>query len=160
LRIEANSIASLPLEFLYRETEGYFWAVNPNTVLSRYLDLQRPQERVRRQRRPLHLLAIIADPTDQTRLNPDEWEDILKQALAEPLKTGLIKLHTVKRATRREIRNALLQQKPNIVQYVVHGIYQNGEGFLALVDENTGKTWLVNDEILANSFLGHDDRLG
>jgi len=160
LRIEANSIASLPLEFLYRESEGYFLAVNPNTVLSRYLDLQRPQERVRRKKGPLHLLAIIADPTDQTRLNPDEWEQIIQKALTKPLETGRIELRTVKRATRKEIRNALQQQAPNIIQFIGHGIYMNGVGFLALVNESTGKTWLVNDETFANIYLGYDNRLG
>ncbi|HEX7318696.1 MAG TPA: CHAT domain-containing protein [Pyrinomonadaceae bacterium] len=160
LRVEADSIASLPLEFLYRETEGYFLAVNPNTVVARYLDSPRPPERVRRRKGPLHMLAIIADPTDQTRLNPDEWEDILKQSLAEPLKAGLITLRTVKQATRKEIRNALRDRQPNIIQFVGHGIYHNGEGSLALVEEGTGKTWLVNDQTFANIYLGHADRLG
>ena len=66
----------------------------------------------------------------------------------------------VKRATRKEIRNALLKQKPDIIQFVGHGIYQGDKGYLALVDENTGKTWLVDDERFANLYLGFDDRLG
>ena len=82
LRIEAEKIASLPLEFLYREIGGYFMAINPNTVLSRYLNLPLPPGRVRRRDGPLHMLAIIADPTDQTRLPPDHWEAIIKDALA------------------------------------------------------------------------------
>src|SRR5437016_5839930 len=42
LRIEAESIAGLPLELLYRAQGGYFLAVNPDTVLSRYLNLPLP----------------------------------------------------------------------------------------------------------------------
>ena len=160
LRIEANTIASLPLEFLYRQIGGYYLAVNPDTVLSRYLNLPLPPERVRRREEPLHMLVIIADPTDQTRLPPDEWEIIVKDALAKPLANGQMTLQTVKRATRKEIRNALLQQKPDIIQFIGHGIYQDGKGFLALVDEQTDKTWLVDDEQFAGLYLGHDDNLG
>lgn len=160
LRIEAEEIASLPLEFMYRETGGYFLAINPSTVLSRYLNMPLPPERVRRRNTPLHMLAIVADPTDQTRLPPDEWEAIVKQALAVPLDSGKMTLQTVKRATRKEIRNALLKQKPDIIQFVGHGIYQDGKGYLALVDEVTNKTWLVDDERFANLYMGYDDHLG
>ena len=105
LRIEANTIASLPLEFLYRTMGGYYLSLNPDTVLSRYLNLPLPPGRVRHREDPLHMLAIVADPTDQTRLDPDEWEGIIKRALAEP-RAEQMTLQTVKRATRKEIRNA------------------------------------------------------
>lgn len=81
LRIESPTITRLPLEFMYRNIGGYFLAVNPDTVFSRYLNLPLPQQRVRRREDPLHILAIISDPTDQVRLDPDEWEAILKEAL-------------------------------------------------------------------------------
>jgi hypothetical protein len=160
LRIEANTIARLPLEFLYRTMGGYYLAVNPDTVLSRYLNLPLPPERARRREGPLHMLAIVADPTDQIRLSSDEWEGIIKGALTTPLSDGLMTLQTVKRATRREIRNALLAQKPDIIQFVGHGIYQDGKGYLALVDEDTGKTWWVDDERFASLYMGYDDNLG
>jgi len=160
MRIEAPAVASIPLEFIYRGSGGYFLAVNPDTVLSRYLNLPVPPERVRRREGPLHMLAIIADPTDQGRLDPDEWETIIKTSVAKPLTDKQMTLHTVKRATRKEIRNALLAQKPDIIQFVGHGIYKNGKGSLALVDEGTGKTWVLDDERFANLFMGSDDHLG
>ncbi|MBI3165257.1 MAG: CHAT domain-containing protein, partial [Chloroflexi bacterium] len=160
LRIESAPIASLPLEFIYRETGGYYMAVNPETVLSRYLNLPVPPERVRRRESPLHMLTIIADPADQVRLDPDEWESIVKEAVSRPLTDGQMTFSTVKRATRKDIRDALLAQKPDIIQFVGHGIYENGKGHLALVDEDTNKTWLVDDERFANIFLGSGDHLG
>ena len=135
LRIEADSIASLPLEFLYRTAGGDFLATNPDTVLSRYLNLPLPPNRVRRRKGPLHMLAIVADPMDQIRLNPDEWEAIIKDALAKPLASGLMTLKMVKQATRKQIRNALHKQTPDIIQFVGHGIYQDSKGYLALVDK-------------------------
>ena len=106
------------------------------------------------------MLAIIADPIDQTRLDPDDWEMIITEALEEQLASGQLTLQNVKAATRKEIRNALLQQKPDIIQFVGHGIYQDGKGYLALVDESTGKTWRVNEDQFANLYMGHDDHLG
>lgn len=160
MRVEAESIASLPLEFIYRAAGGYYMAINPNTVFSRYLNLPMPPEKMRRREGSLHMLVIISDPSDQTRLNPDEWEAIIVEALKEPLAKGHITLQIVNRATRKEIRRALLKQKPEIIQFVGHGIYQENKGYLALVDEETGKTWGVDDERFANLFLGYDDNLG
>src|SRR5205085_11740748 len=36
LNIEPDQLTRLPWEFTYREEGGYFFVVNPNTVLSRY----------------------------------------------------------------------------------------------------------------------------
>jgi len=159
LRIEADTIARLPLEFAFREIGGYFLSINPRTVLSRYLNLPMPPGYVRRREGPMHVLAIVANPSDQTPLDPDAWESIMQQALAAPLKRKEMTLQTVKRATRREIRNAFLQQKPDIVQFIGHGIYQDGKGHLALVKED-GTTWLLDDARFANLFIGYDDHLG
>ncbi|MGL5081322.1 MAG: CHAT domain-containing protein [Microcoleaceae cyanobacterium] len=160
LRVESPTIASLPLEFIYRAMGGYFLAANPDTVFSRYLNLPLPQERVRRRDTPLHVLAIVADPTDQVRLDPDEWETILKEALDAQLTDGNMTLQIVKRATYQEIRNALLAQKPDVIQFVGHGIYKDGKGHLALVDEDTNQTWSVDGERFANIFMGYNDHLG
>jgi hypothetical protein len=160
LRVEAAEIASLPLEFLYRPLPSHFFATNPNTVLSRYLQLPLPPGRLRRQAGALHLLAIVADVPDLPRLDPDEWEAILRTALAKPLAEGQMTLRMVKQATLREINNALLEKKPHIVQFVGHGYYERGNGHLALVDEDTGKIWRVGDEQFADLFLGFDDHLG
>lgn len=160
LCVESPSIASLPLEFLYREMGGYYLAVNPDTVLSRYLNLPLPRERVRRREGPLHVLVIISDPTDLTRVNPEEWEGVVQDALAKPLADGEMTLRTVRHATRREIRNALLEGKPDIIQFFGHGIYEDGKGYVAMVSEDTGRMWKLDDERFTGLFNGFDDHLG
>jgi CheY-like chemotaxis protein len=160
LVIEPDMLARLPWEFTYREEGGHHLAVNPQTALSRYLNLPVPPDCVGRRAVPLHMLTIIADPIDQPPLNPDQWDQLITNALAAPLKDGLITIKTVKHATFEEISNSLLKQKPDIVQFVGHGIYSNGKGYLALVDSKTDKTWPVDDVRFANLFLGADDHLG
>lgn len=132
LRIEAEEIASLPLEFLYRRERGMFLAIDPARVISRYLHVSLPEETVRRREGPLHMLAIIASPTGLPKLDSNEWEAIITESLAGPIDEGKLTFDIVKRATWREIRDALLKQKPDIVQFVGHGDYKDGKGFLAL----------------------------
>lgn len=160
LIIEPDALAALPWEFIYREEGGYFLAVNPDTVLSRYLDLPMPPSYVRQRKGPLHLLVIVANPTDQTPLDPDEWEAIIMNALAAPLQQQLITTTVVKHATYRNVTDALLGQSPDMLQFIGHGIYENGKGYLALVDHQTGGTWLVDDTRFANIFLGFTRTLG
>jgi hypothetical protein len=160
LTIEADSLAQLPWEFMYRAERGHYLGVDPNTVLSRYLNLPLPPNKVRRRQGPLHMLMIIADPSDQTRLDADEWETMILSALSAPIEKEQITTQTVKQATFKEITKALLVQQPDIIQFVGHGIYQDGKGYLALVDDNTGKSWIVDDERFAGIFRGHDDNLG
>ena len=158
LRVEEKNIARLPLEFIYRSTGNYFMATNPNIVLSRYLNVPLPPKHVDSNGEQLHILAIISDPTDQTRLDPIVWERLLQESLKKLLDNGSISLNTVKNATRKEIRDALLNKKPDIIQFIGHGIYKDDIGYLALVNEY-GSTWLVDDSTFANLFMGFDDKL-
>ena len=160
LRIEAPSIASLPLEFLYRSAGGYYLSTNPDTVLSRYLNLPLPPERVRRREEPLHMLLILSEPSDQGQFQPDKWDEMFRKALSSQIDSGQLSIDVVKRATSKEIAAALKSRKPDIIQYVGHGEYKNGRGYILLVNEETGKSWPVTDDIFANLFMGHDDHLG
>lgn len=159
LKIDEESIAHLPLEFIHLHTGNYFLATNPKRVLSRYLEFESPKKQVCSHKPPFHMLAIIADPNDKPRLNPDDWEVLIKSALEQPLGSGKMTLQTVKRATRNEISKALLNHKPDIVQFIGHGSYLNGKGYLDLVDEETDGTWRCDDESFADVFMGFDPGL-
>lgn len=161
LTIEPDTLARIPWEFIYRNEGGYFLSNNPKTVFSRYINLPLPPDRVKKdQDTPLHMLVIVSDPIDQVRLDPDEWEEIILKALSKPLQENQLTVHTVKHATRKEIQRALLEQPPDIIQFVGHGVYNDKRGFIALVSEDAGDSWIVDDETFANLFMGHDDRLG
>lgn len=160
LRVDAPSLARLPLELAFRETGGYYLAVNPATVLSRYLALPQPPGQARRRAGPLHMLAIIAEPKNLPPVDTQRWETILREALARPLAENLLTLAVVREGTGRAISAALYDQKPDIVQVVAHGFYDDGQGWIALVDEATGEKWSVDEERFASLFLGHTEHLG
>ncbi len=159
LTIEPDALAQLPWEFLYRAEIGRFLATDPDTVLSHYLDLPLPPGYVRQREGPLHMLTIISNPNDQPQLDVDRWEQIVRKALSKPLEAGHLTLQTVKQATFKEIEAALLEHPPDIVQFVGHGVYHAGKGYLALVNERGG-TWKVDDERFAAIFAGVQNRLG
>ncbi len=160
LIIQSDSLARLPWEFIYREEEGCYLATNPKTVLSHYIDLGLPPGRTRRRNGPLHLLAIISSPQDLPDLDIDRWERIIAKALDVPIREGQITLKTIKHATFEEIRNALFAHAPDIVQFIGHGIYQQGKGHLALVDGASEKAWLVDDGQFASIFASASNQLG
>lgn len=162
LRVEAEEIASLPLELAYREAGDCFLAVDPDTVFSRFLNVSLPQGQVRQKDGPLHVLTIVASPDDPklAKLDPDKWESIVSESLAEPLQQGRVTMTTIKQATLRNIRRALLKQPPNIVQFVGHGVYRRDKGHLALVDAVDGGSKYIDDAGFANLFLGTSSNLG
>ena len=159
LTIEPDVLAQLPWEFVYREEAGYYLATNPSTVLSHYLDLPLAQGTVRGHQGPLHMLTIISNPKVLTEVDTDSWERVVRTALIKPLTEGILTLKTVPHATFENIRDALLEHPPDIVQFVGHGIYENGKGNLALVDD-AGGAWVIDDERFAAIFAGVRDRLG
>jgi len=85
---------------------------------------------------------------------------MIHKALAMPLREQSFTIQTVKHATYEKIRDALLEQQPDIIQFIGHGIYRDGKGYLALVESKTSKSWIVDDARFANIFLGADDHLG
>lgn len=159
LAIENDVLAKLPWEFLFRQEVGHYLAINPNTVLSRYLDLPLPTGSLHRRERPINLLMIISNPSDQIPLDPDEWEELILTQLAELINKNQIKIQSVREATYDQIKDALLKCQPDIIQFVGHGIYEDKKGYLAMVGP-TGQTWKVDDESFADLFLGYTENLG
>lgn len=160
LHIEPDSLARIPWEFTYDNERGNYLSINPKTIISRYLNLPAPKSKIRLKKNKLNLLLIISNPIDQIRLDPDEWEYKITKALAVPIKKNLISITPITYATRKKIAETLLEQQPDIIQFVGHGIYLNNQGFLALVDNKTGGTWQVTDELFAAIFLTSNNRLG
>jgi hypothetical protein len=105
------------------------------------------------------LLTIIANPADQAQFNVDEWERGIFEALAESIDQGLITIRTVKRATQGEIQAAILQQPPDVIQFIGHAGYVEGRAYLALVDDKTGETWKIDDALAASIFQAAEGSL-
>lgn len=154
LTIEHSDLAALPWEFVYREEHGHYMSLDANTVLTHYLQLAQPITSVRRRTGPLNLLMIVSNPQDLHMLDVAAW----RASITDPLANTDIVFRFVEPFV-DAIYTAVLEQPPDIVQFVGHGVYDQ-RGYLALVDPKTQRSKVVSDADFANLFLGNSDNLG
>ncbi len=81
-------------------------------------------------------------------------EKLIREALAKHIQTGQIELDVLPEATIRNINQKLREKPYNVFHFIGHGVFENNQGFMALVDGD-GKAKLLNDEGFANLFLGN-----
>jgi tetratricopeptide (TPR) repeat protein len=160
LTVEAGALSEIPWEFLFRQEGSYFLAADENMVLSHYVRIPQQLAPIAPDAGSLRMLLIVANPSDQVPLNPDDWDARVRKKLKEPIAQNKIAIETVKHATRQNIATAVMTHKPNIVQFVGHGVYDGNMGFLLLVNENTGKSWRVSDDTFRNMFRSVRTQLG
>lgn len=96
------------------------------------------------------MLAMVADPGDQDRLNLAAEKQRLLDALAPLEQLGLLKLRWVEGQTAQDLHQALLQREWHIFHFIGHGAFdtRRQEGVLALANEH-GKTHLLSATDLA-----------
>lgn len=144
LQVQAPELAALPWEFLYDPRQGEYLCFLPNRPVVRYLDAPQPTHPLTVDP-PLRVLAMIASPSDQARLDVEHERQRLKDALAPLEQRGLLKLRWVQGQTWRDLQQALLQREWHVFHFIGHGGFDSRieEGVLALADEQ-GKTRLLS----------------
>jgi hypothetical protein len=144
LRISAPELASLPWEFLYDPLQREYVCFLPDTVIVRYLEVAQPIPPFKVEP-PLRVLAMIADPSDQARLDIAAERQRLLNALAPLEQLGLLKLRWVEGQTVQDLHQALLQRDWHIFHFIGHGAFdpRQQEGVLALANER-GNTHLLS----------------
>lgn len=149
LHIEAPELAVLPWEFLYDPLQREYMCFLPDTVIVRYLEVAQPIPPFRIEP-PLRVLAMIADPSDQARLNMAHERQRLLDALGPLERMGLLKLRWVEGQTVHDLHQALLQRDWHIFHFIGHGAFDPNqqEGVLALANEQR-KTHLLSATDLA-----------
>ncbi|HEX6778161.1 MAG TPA: CHAT domain-containing protein [Ktedonobacterales bacterium] len=149
LRIGAPELAALPWEFLYDPLQREYMCFLPDTVIVRYLEVAQPIPPFHIEP-PLRVLAMIADPSDQARLNVLDEKQRLLNALAPLEQLGILKLRWVEGQRVHDLHQALLQRDWHIFHFIGHGAFDPNqqEGVLALANEQ-GKTRLLSATALA-----------
>lgn len=132
---EVPELSSLPWEFLYYPALDRFLALSAETTLVHYLDLPRKAATLHVSL-PLHILVVMATPTDLPWLDADrEWQ-VLQDAMRNLIKTGIVTLERLDMATLHTVQRALQQRPYHVVHYIGHGTFteETGEGALLLCD--------------------------
>jgi CHAT domain-containing protein len=144
LRIGAPELASLPWEFLYDPLQREYVCFLPETVIVRYLEVAQPIPPFKVEP-PLRVLAMVADPSDQARLNITHEKQRLLDALGPLEQQGILKLRWVEGQTVQDLHQTLLQREWHIFHLIGHGAFdpRQQEGVLALANAQ-GKTHLLS----------------
>jgi CHAT domain-containing protein len=144
LRILAPELATLPWEFLYDPLQQEFVCLLPDTVIVRYLESALPPPPLTVSL-PLNVLAMIASPSDQARLDIAREKARLVNALGPLEQKGQVRISWVEGQTVQALHQALMQREWHIFHFIGHGGIdpQNEEGVLALVNAQ-GRTHLLN----------------
>ncbi len=120
-------LSHLPWELLYREETDELIALSVRTPIVRHLDVGRPTLLPVLRQAP-HVLMAIAGPAEMPWLDSDNEERNLK-AVLENSGAGLAVVST---ATRRELAAGLVHYGSQILHFVGHGGFEEGEGVLYL----------------------------
>lgn len=155
---EVPELAEVPWEYLYDPDADRFLALSEATSIVRYLHLPRPAPPLQ-VALPLHILAIVADPSDAAmRLDvQNEWLR-LEQALAELQKQQRVVLTRLEQATLAQLQSRLRQPLPvHVIHFIGHGFFdEDQQQSLLLFEDENGRGQAVSPEIL--SVLLHDHR--
>jgi tetratricopeptide (TPR) repeat protein len=135
LRILPPELAMLPWEFLYDSRLAEYMCLSRNTPLVRYLELPRPIQPLTVPS-PLRILGMVASPNDLPLLDVAREKRRVEEAVGELQAKGLVTLTWLKGQTWRDLQGAMRRGPWHVFHFVGHG----GAGYVALVDEGSGKT--------------------
>ena len=154
LRILSPKLAALPWEYLYDARQGSYLCLARTTPLVRYPEVEQPITPLR-VTPPLRILGMIASPSDQDVLDVEREKERMRRALKDLEAHGLVQLEWLPGQTWRDLQRAMRVGGPwHIFHFIGHGGFGQGEGVLALADEN-GKTHLLSATQLGYLLANH-----
>jgi outer membrane protein assembly factor BamB len=144
LRVQAPELSVIPWEFLYDEQEDEYLALARSTPVVRYLELPQPLKPLT-VTPPLHILGMVASPTDQDALDTGRERKRLEDALKPLEEDGRVALTWIEGQTWRDLQRAMRNGEWNVFHFIGHGAYDEvkDEGLIALCDDG-GRTHLLS----------------
>jgi len=134
---DAPELCNLPWEFLYDGALNRFLCLSKETPVVRFLELP-DASRPLTVKPPLHVLVMIASPTDYPPLDVErEWSQ-LSGALADVQSAGLVTVDRLKIASLLQLQRRLKDREYHIFHFIGHAGFDDvaQDGALVLEDEN------------------------
>jgi len=127
-----GSLANIPWEYLY-DAEYGFLGLSPETALIRYVEMPAPV-RPFPVSPPLRILAMISAPDDVPGLQGEEEWEKLKGALADLIRSGLVRADRLEAGTLAALQRPLRLREYHVLHFIGHGGYDEDaqDGALAL----------------------------
>jgi len=159
LRLEPSELGAIPWEYLYDDLNDLFLGVSPETPITRYIPVPEPPRSITIHP-TLRVLVVISNPVDLAEwglveLDAEKEKQVLKEALEEWEKEGLVQLEFLDHAIASEIREKLRRYQPHVFHFIGHGVFQDDQGYLVIEDDDC-RLRLINDRTFREFFLGSD----
>ncbi|HEU5367029.1 MAG TPA: CHAT domain-containing protein [Ktedonobacterales bacterium] len=153
LRVLAPELAALPWEYLYDPRQSSYLCLSRATPLVRYPEVAQPITPLR-VTPPLRILGMIASPGDMDPLDVEREQGRIRAALKDLTAQGLVQLDWLPGQTWRHLQRAMRGGPWHIFHFIGHGGFHQGEGVLALADDE-GKTSLLSATQLSILLANH-----
>lgn len=152
---DTPELADLPWEYLYATDLVRHPALSDQTPLVRYLELPLAEPTLTAGL-PLHVLGVVAAPSDLPPLNNDQEWTRLQTALADLQTRNLITLERLERATTAALQRRLRQGDVHILHFIGHGLFDPEQDTGGLFFETeTGQSHLLSAERLGTLLHDH-----
>jgi CHAT domain-containing protein len=134
----AAPLNDLPWEGFYIPSREIYLGCDSRYSVVRWIPTHSPRnELLNPKRPPLRVLAILSSPIDMPPINIQGEKQILIETLGEEQANHNIELVFLEKVTREKLQMALLRNRPDIVHFVGHGVYDPAQqkGILLVEDE-------------------------
>lgn len=119
---EAPELMNLPWEFLFHPSQQRFLALSSETTLVHYLDLPRKASALSVSL-PLHILVVIATPSDLPGLDAEQEWRVLHDAMRSLIKRGMVTLERLDQASLPALQRRLRAGSYHVLHYIGHGAF-------------------------------------
>jgi hypothetical protein len=159
LRLEPPELGVIPWEYLYDELNDLFLGVSPETPITRYIQVAEPSHSITIHP-PLKVLVVISNPVNLAEcglpeLDAENEKQVLRQALEEWEREGLVQLEFLDHAIASEIREKLRRYQPHTFHFIGHGIFEDNRAYLVIEDDDHHLR-PITDRTFREFFLGSD----
>lgn len=157
LRADPPELAALPWEYLYDPSADLFIGISPETVLSRYVQVNEPLPPPLAVAPPLRVLVVLSAPSNLNEYGLEPLQDTREVDLVrQALQNKPVQLEVLEHAVAAPLRQKLREFKPHIVHFIGHGTFSSGQGWL-LLEDDSHKARLVSDRQFREFFLNADE---
>ncbi len=134
---DVPELADLPWEFLYDHDLRRFLAQSTYTPVVRYIELPESIPPLRAAL-PLHILGLVAAPSDYPPLDVKREQSLVMEALQPLIESGQVKVTWVEKATLKTLRRCVQGGKYHVFHFIGHGGFdhQTEQGVLLFEDEH------------------------
>lgn len=154
--VDVPELANLPWEYLYHPTLRRFIVLSSETPITRYVNLPRPVMPLRITG-PLHLLVMVASPSDYQPLDVNREKTKLENALSDLEQRGLIVIEWLENHTLAALQQRLRWGPVHLFHFIGHGGWdEQAQDGVLLFENESGRGYRVNASRLAA--ILHDHR--